>query len=1149
MNIFQTVGGYRYNNFDWKFYISNNQGLQQGGINTQQKAWRHWITHGIKENRITKMITDISNKISHNPTSRIDILKQMDPTIDGVPKYNMYQLNMLNNNQIIDINQNIDFFYNMFKKFKKILFICSDYPSSGGAATNCDRIQQFFIDHGHQTFAYYFKMNLTKKEYKMTETMCVNDLNLYVKTLSRIHFVPDLIFLKTFVNLNLRNIHRNCPIVYLIGGIYKNNMNQYHHKLILKSDHNKYINGNVLYQIRNSDLAFSNSFHTHDLLLKYYGLKTFVFYSSFIQYYNKTPLLKNDFYNRPYDYALIVSDFIDRPIKNVRTSMDFLRKQPNTTNILLVGKNSTKLKKNQNLPSNFTCLEIMDHEKMNSYYKNIKYIVQDSFYESCSNVKIEGLYNGCKMKPVIVFSSTQYPGYGGAATNTYSLIKHHRKMGFQSVGVFFHKNTHHIQPDPDKIGGIFLYKLSEINEIKIYQDVIQYLGVEPTICFAKNYKAPVLCKKIFQCPTVYLVSGINHFSKFYYDYDAQTILDKNFKIDKAIPEELECNNCVDLIICNSNLSKKLFSKIYPSFISKICPVIYDTSQYVDQSILPIRHKVSEKSYDVVICCSDLSRKNKNTDFLIPILKQACFHSCKKAIIGKNYENYVDIENTTCFGLLSQVKCLDIIGKSKIILVPSKFDANPNIVREASKLKCIPLITNNVGNSDLYPESFVCDSFQETEWTEKIKNLLENYDKFKNFKINFDILKKNNELTDIFYSNSLPSSVKKYSNTRILLSSTQYPGNGGAATNTYKLNRYLLENGINVFCVFFLSNKEDTSKITIDPDNLGNVAYIRSYWKDGTLMNYDKNTNKYMEYSTKEIHDFKQNIINYLGGPPDLVYAKNYRAPITCRILFPNTSIYYLVSGVYMTSIINNQNPDKKISAQNIISQIDYYKEEVETYKEISSYRNVEQELKTLALVDGLIFNSELTEYLFHLFYGDKVKNGFVMNTSLLKDLDNTINSTDFYERDYDIIFVCSSFKRKIKNPQLVNEIFMDSRFDHLKKIAIGNDSIFSEDIPNLTVMKQQLNSVVYEYMRKSRLLLMTSLFDSSPNVVYEALDCGCNVVMSQNVGNYSLMEKNMVCKDIYDAEEWKLKILEAVKHPVKQQILNYNLLEKMLSLV
>ena len=150
---------------------------------------------------------------------------------------------------------------------------------------------------------------------------------------------------------------------------------------------------------------------------------------------------------------------------------------------------------------------------MDSYYRRIKYIVQDSYYESCSNVKIEGLFNGCRMKPVIVISSTQYAGYGGAATNSYQLIKHFRKQGFNVAGVFFH-NTLDVDYDPDNIGGIFLYGY-KYDATKVKSEVIDYLQIEPTLCLAKNYLAPQFCKEIFGCFTIYLVSGINHFRLYF----------------------------------------------------------------------------------------------------------------------------------------------------------------------------------------------------------------------------------------------------------------------------------------------------------------------------------------------------------------------------------------------------------------------------------------------------------------------------------------------------------------------------------------------------------------------------------------------------------------------------------------------------------
>ena len=50
---------------------------------------------------------------------------------------------------------------------------------------------------------------------------------------------------------------------------------------------------------------------------------------------------------------------------------------------------------------------------------------------------------------------------------------------------------------------------------------------------------------------------------------------------------------------------------------------------------------------------------------------------------------------------------------------------------------------------------------------------------------------------------------------------------------------------------------------------------------------------------------------------------------------------------------------------------------------------------------------------------------------------------------------------------------------------------------------KQPNSVVFDYMKKSKLLLLPSLFDSSPNTLYEAVECGCNVLTSKNIdGNY-----------------------------------------------
>jgi len=40
--------------FDWIFYINYNKDLKDNGIDTEEKAWNHFINFGINEDRLYK---------------------------------------------------------------------------------------------------------------------------------------------------------------------------------------------------------------------------------------------------------------------------------------------------------------------------------------------------------------------------------------------------------------------------------------------------------------------------------------------------------------------------------------------------------------------------------------------------------------------------------------------------------------------------------------------------------------------------------------------------------------------------------------------------------------------------------------------------------------------------------------------------------------------------------------------------------------------------------------------------------------------------------------------------------------------------------------------------------------------------------------
>src|SRR6478752_6334510 len=98
------------------------------------------------------------------------------------------------------------------------------------------------------------------------------------------------------------------------------------------------------------------------------------------------------------------------------------------------------------------------------------------------------------MNKVILISSTQYPGYGGAATNAYAIIKFLREKKYTVFVIFFTNESDNI--DPDNIGNIFRFDIltfqkKDMNSINKYRNLIkEKIKAEPDIMLCKNYLAP-----------------------------------------------------------------------------------------------------------------------------------------------------------------------------------------------------------------------------------------------------------------------------------------------------------------------------------------------------------------------------------------------------------------------------------------------------------------------------------------------------------------------------------------------------------------------------------------------------------------------------------------------------------------------------------
>jgi hypothetical protein len=729
-----------------KCFIGLRLTLKDGNANTVQEfdAMKIPIIHnqsdyGLKWNN-TDDIVEIINKYSEiDDSSIIDI----DSNLLGL-KIDFYNLNKLDDIKTKVINNNLYLLINKIKKYKKILFICSDYPGYGGAATNCHNLFEFFSENHDTRVLYYSKLlnlkknkNIYYSDYKNIRNV-LKDIKLWN---------PDLIILKNFFFMNLKKIFNNTHIIYLIAGIYHDFLDKNYKELKNLNEQKKYINEKVLIQINNSDESYCNSSHTQDILKNKFNLNTNLFYSSLIKYF-RIPINKFNIFNREYNFGFIVSNF-DRKIKNIDETIEFLK---NKKKVILIGKNSSRYKK-----YGFECKELIDSKLMESYYKKIKFVVQKSHFESCSNVKIESLYNGCKIinnfNKKILVCSTQYPGYGGAATNAYLIVKFLRSKGYKACGLFFHNNIN-VNYDPDKIGGIYLFSNKYTffsKQFKNYKERLYYsnyklikdkiktfLNGSPDICFAKNYVAPYICKKIFNCRTIYLVSGIKYFK----DNNKLTAIDflkKDYKINikKSLSYyyEKQSLEVSDMIVCNSNLTKKLFLKLNPDYSNKLFDNVLNTS-----NILYNKTKIVNKNIDIIFICSRMDRTQKNPELVKKIFEDKRLDKYKKVVIGDQSINYFrNIKNITCYNLLTQKECIEHMKKSKFLLIPSFFDSSPNVCLEAYYNNCIPIISKNIGGYENFHDYLICNNLLSEEWIGRIIKLLKNYKYSKNLinKIKFD----------------------------------------------------------------------------------------------------------------------------------------------------------------------------------------------------------------------------------------------------------------------------------------------------------------------------------------------------------------------------------------------------------------------------
>ncbi len=479
------------------------------------------------------------------------------------------------------------------------------------------------------------------------------------------------------------------------------------------------------------DLNFLESIVKKDVCKIYISKEDFFLMNNFIVHINEKFILNevsND-HKECRNISFIVEEKND--LVFLQDYLVFYKKYFPMKNIKVFANSELKIKDSIDI-GNFVV------EKDTKIYFSRKFPIDIFFNELIYTQNVE---IGFLDKINVLVASTQYPSYGGAATNAYNIIRYLQSKGEESrkkiCGLFINNVIDNNVINPDNLENICGISYANYNDPKIFYYLYKEYGASPDIAFCKNCMAPKIIKKIFpNTVIIFLVSGIMGFSEI--KCGANEIGDYSLLQKK---QEKEAILVSEIVLCNSQLTLDYYRKIYKDTIEKrnnLAMAPFDTTKYNTIHFTNVSRQLN-KTIDIIIVASNMNRNVKNIGFIKELLAfSGKLRKYKIMVIGNNSaEMFSEFQEIEILPLQKQEEVDSYLEKSRVILIPSLFDSNSNTFREAIMLSVIPIISVNVAHPRDFPGYFVVNNYKYEEWEKKIIYALDN---FKKLSKNYDLKK-------------------------------------------------------------------------------------------------------------------------------------------------------------------------------------------------------------------------------------------------------------------------------------------------------------------------------------------------------------------------------------------------------------------------
>ena len=288
--------------------------------------------------------------------------------------------------------------------------------------------------------------------------------------------------------------------------------------------------------------------------------------------------------------------------------------------------------------------------------------------------------------------------------------------------------------------------------------------------------------------------------------------------------------------------------------------------------------------------------------------------------------------------------------------------------------------------------------------------------------------------------------------RVLVVATQAPGYGGAATSAYQCIKELRRAGVCCAGVFIdrwkVLRETVNSNLCADPDQIGGCLEVERPGRG-------------------------QKVI--IPGKYDVIMCKNYMAPQIvgdhgCPVVYKTSSIASLAMG-----------SNHQVEGRNL-------------------FPPGKNDYKAAEACDAILIHSSFDYPLYFDHMPKRLTNKIAGRPIYFPDLSAKKSKNarrKHNDRQYDLIFIASSWSRSVKNGHLMKQIL--EHYSDRKAAIIGLD--YESSNVNHKAFGLVDHATVCDILADSRCLVIPSHYDSSPGVYPEAIVNGCNIVVGPQVGN------------------------------------------------